>query len=76
MIFAGDRLAMDRGKAPGEFDGRRDTDLLAEDRADGKFEQVPGARHTQAWPRHHARPEASIGAEMSGDHGRVGAKIE
>ncbi len=76
VIFAVDRLAMDRGKAPGEFDGRRDTDLLAEDRADSKFERVPGAWHTQAWPHHHARPEARIGAEMSGDRGRVGAEIE
>jgi hypothetical protein len=53
-----------------------DRDLLAEDRADGELEPLPGAGHSQPRTRRHQRRQGRILAKLSADGEWIGGEVE
>ena len=73
---AGQRLAVRGRQPPGGGARGGERDLLAQDGAHRELGAVDGARHAQPRCGPDQRTEERIGAEVLGDHVRIGVEVE
>src|SRR5947207_2851274 len=66
----------ERARAERRVSRRGDAYLLAQHRAHGALEWVPGARDAQSRPALHQWREQRVGLERKGDARRVGGEVE